>query len=494
MSTTTLVSYAAAFVLSLVALLARRPGTAASALLVSYLLATPLGVVSTTLNSAVYACDAVFLAILLRWGTRAAQRIRTFGWPPGTALLGVIGIIVLISRLQWLATDVSTREIGRFGFFNLRYAIFAATIILLARLPYDAGDYVRVVRWCCLLAIGLACGNVLSRLGVESVHFYSGYLVLEQQGIRAAPEDTQAATVTLLGFIRPAVGLFAYAGVVMLFLYVWLKGRHALPLLLIGLPLTAVLLLDSLSRAAILAAMVAAIVLLLRLRARQSLTLVAAGVLGIAAILLFVSDVSPWLERISGLFSRAEFARSTGSQRVADWMRLLDFLGRNPKYLLLGAGFLYYGGYRLIGATENSAGHNMYIHTLGELGVFGAIAWLVLWTILGVALYRASRRLVLEPMRSLIAKVVFAFYVGLVVSGLSQESLYPNPAVYCAVMFCFTLLATTFGALTGGPAGPWPTAAPAGLTAARPVLTYAPHNPVPLPPRQPEPAAHVQPD
>jgi hypothetical protein len=128
------------------------------------------------------------------------------------------------------------------------------------------------------------------------------------------------------------------------------------------------------------------------------------------------------------------------------------------------------------------------------LGVFGLLAWLCLWTTHAVALRRLGRHRPHDKARELVRTVVFAYYVGLLVSGLSQESLYPNAPVYNVVLFIVTALAATFGFLTDPSTSAIAVVGtPPVQTAARATAVAARHAPVPLPLRQSDEAAHAQP-
>jgi O-antigen ligase len=256
----------------------------------------------------------------------------------------------------------------------------------------------------------------------------------------------------LLGFNRASVGLFAYVGLGFLLLRSWLGGIRFKSFLYIAAPLVTILLLDSFSRAALLAAFAGGLTLVLRLKVKRTLSLIVTAALGTAIILLVVADVSEWVERFAALFSREAFQRSTGGGRVRDWLLLLGFLGNNVDYLVFGIGFHRYSEYKMIGGPSLAAGHNMYVHTLGELGILGLAAFLVLWAILFVTLYRLSKRKTRGPLQPLICAAVFAIYVGLLVSGLSQETLYPQFTMYNVVPLLMTIFGVTIGTFRNVPA------------------------------------------
>ena len=82
----TSVSIAAAIALSLVALVGSRPRTAAMALVLSYFFALPVTILAKGANSAVFVCDVVLLAVLLRWGRTSMQRMHQVQLPGKTAV------------------------------------------------------------------------------------------------------------------------------------------------------------------------------------------------------------------------------------------------------------------------------------------------------------------------------------------------------------------------------------------------------------------------
>jgi O-antigen ligase len=439
-------SLAASVVLAVVVLISRRPSTAAIALMASFLLATPFITLARGLNSSFMVQEVVLAAIILRWGSAALRSLRERGAPPGAWAAVVLFAIVFFSRGVVVLRAPGLTSIQELVLFSGRFAAFLLPLFIFAVLPIDPREFRRILGWACILLTGFAVGNAIDRLGIVDLNFFAYHEILVETGYRSASlEVAQRQNTYLLGFNRASVGLFAFAGIMLLILYGWIGEFRAKVMLAVGLPLMLLLLLDSFSRAALLGLFVAGSVAIVRISPRRTLTLVILSAVGLLALPVLVGDIQPWMERFVALFNAEAFRESTGGQRVADWTRLLRYLVASPLYLLVGIGFNGYIGYVDMGVTHNVAGHNMYVHALGELGVFGLVAYTALLAVLGAAIFRQSRDPGVPESVRLVAAVMLAFYLGILATGLSQESLYPNPTVYQASTMIMMLIGVSFG-------------------------------------------------
>lgn len=440
------VSIAAALLLFTVTLVGRRPSTAVIALVISTFFAIPFYVFSSGLNSGVFVSDAVLLGALMRWGASASANRRRFKAPPGSGVFLVLLLLVVASRVVVLGQEQDVMSFYHLGFFTLRFSAFALTYVLVGSLDIGPVGLRKLTTWICLLVIGVGVANILTHFGVSGLNFFSRELI---GGREAAISAEQRAHAYLLGFNRGSVGLLAFTGLVFLFLRSLIGKIGAKFFTYVGLAIVGLLLLDSFSRAAVLAMIVAVVTLILRLRVKHTATITVAVLIGGGAILLVAGDVGLWTERLTGLFSREAFARSSGGGRVEDWMRLLNHLAQNPAHAVLGVGFYRYAHYRDF-VTLYGAGHNQYIHTLGELGVMGLTTCLLLWATILRALDRLARSAAAASTQRMVGTVGFAFFLGLLASGLSQETLYPNPSMYNVSTLLMILTSATLAAYRVG--------------------------------------------
>lgn len=437
---------AAALVLFLLTLLGRRPSTAVITLLASTFVATPLFVLSSGLNSGVFVNDVVLLGAIMRWGGSALANVRRFKAPPGTRIFLTLLLVVVASRMVVVAQEQDAMSLYHLGFFSLRFSAFTFAFILVGSLNIGPAGFRRITTWTCLLVAGLGVANLLTHFGVSGLNFFSQELL---RGRETGISEAQRVHAYLLGFNRGSVGLFAFTGLVFLLLRSLVGKIGAQLFTYVGLGLVGLLLLDSFSRAAVLATIVTVATLVLRLRAKHTVVILISVVIGGGAILLLAGDVGLWTDRLAGLFSRKAFARSTGSGRVEDWMRLLNHLGSNPGHAVLGIGFNRYWRYQDF-VVHFSAGHNQYIHSLGELGIIGLTTCLLLWATILRAFYRLARSAAAASPQRVVGEVGFAFFLGLLASGLSQETLYPSPSMYTVAVFLMTLTAATLAAYRVG--------------------------------------------
>jgi len=441
----TSISIGAAIALSLVALVGARPRTAAMALVLSYFFALPVTIFATGANSAVFVCDIVLLAVLLRWGHTSMQRMRQVQLPGATALW-VLMACVVVSRLYVIFRLPTFLSFMHLGFYSLRFLMFALNFVVFATLPLTRQDYRKLLGWACLLVAAVSIGSLVSTAGLVNLNFYVGDIL--RYGAQEIREDPELMHSFLLGFNRGTIGLFAYTGIMLVLLRAWLGGKGWHVLMFVLLPLYGFLLLDSFSRSAIVAIVVGLTVLGFRVGARRLVGLSFVLTLGGVILILLATDISAWSDRFEALFSREAFRKSTGAGRIESWLQVLAYLKNHPEFLILGAGFYGYAAHfvRIAGVTRASAGHNMYVHSLGELGVPGLTLFLILWTRLVQTFHRMGAGGNPDSEQQLVGRAMLAFLLGVLASGVSQESLYPIYTMYSSACLMMLVFAATVAA------------------------------------------------
>ena len=112
------------------------------------------------------------------------------------------------------------------------------------------------------------------------------------------------------------------------------------------------------------------------------------------------------------------FEGSSWESRLFGWRAFKEIISKDFSVLFLGVGFLNWR-YALSYKTLLYGGHNNYLSVLGELGIFGLIVFLWIWV--KVLYHSWSNRNVSDSF----GRAYFAIIVGLLISCVTQETLYP---------------------------------------------------------------------
>ncbi|MBN1491892.1 MAG: O-antigen ligase family protein [Phycisphaerae bacterium] len=439
-----------AMILFLMALVGPKPYHGLLALVLSCYCSFPIVVAATGTNSAVWVIDVVLIAVLLRWGVTVLRRTSAYGQPPGASLLVMLVCMAVISLGVYLARYVSVMAMYHFGFYSLRFLAFVLAYYIAALLPISRDEFRRLVTWIVVLTVGMAIANIISRQGMINMHFYMANIL--QTGYIEEQARARDMHGWLLGFNRASVGLFAFLTLFLLLMRSWLGKMGGKVFLYLGLPLIVSMLLDSFSRAALLGAFTAFVVAIIRLKPKNTLSLVLAVGVGGLAITFMQADVQAWTERFAALFSEQAFRQSTGQGRIEAWMRLLAYLIGNPQYLLTGSGFYCYSYTYTQQAAAYSAAHNMYLQALSELGIVGLTLMLIFWTKLTVLFFRLARKGREDHYQHIACNVMLAIMLGALASGLSQETLFPAAQGFHTASLFMILFGATISTFCYAPA------------------------------------------
>lgn len=101
--------------------------------------------------------------------------------------------------------------------------------------------------------------------------------------------------------------------------------------------------------------------------------------------------------------------------RIYGWDVFREIILGNPSILLLGVGFFNWR-YTLAEKTLIYGGHNNYLSVLGELGIIGLVLYLRIW----IGFLHLSLKI-----GDSYSKAYFSILIGLLISCLTQETLYP---------------------------------------------------------------------
>ncbi len=432
-------------VLFLMVMIGPRPYHGLLALVLSCYCAFPVAITSTGANSAVWVVDVVLIGVILRWGVTAMNRTSIHGQPPGAYLLTMLFCTAIVGLALYTARNAGVMAMYHFGFFSLRFLAFVLVYYIAVLLPINRKEFRRLATWIVLLTVGMAVANIISRQGIINLHFYMRNILrmgyIEE---RAGESDISS---WLLGFNRASVGLFAFLGIFLLLMRSWLGGVGGKLFLYVCLPLLASLLLDSFSRAGLLATMVGFIVVVSRLKLKNTFSLLLAVGIGGFALSFLHADFQAWTERFAALFSEQAFRKSSGQGRLDAWGRLLVYLIGNPQFLLAGSGYLRYASTYGLQAGAYAAAHNMYLQVLAELGIVGLSLMLTFWIKLVTLFYRLAREGRDDHFQHVACNTMLAIMLGVLASGLSQESLFPSSNTFqiaSLFMILFGVILSTF--------------------------------------------------
>ena len=423
------ISIGAAIVLSLAVLLARHPRTAVIALIMGSFFTFPLFVFSMGYNSGVLVTDVVLFATLVRWLTSWSRCSHTHSTPGRGVMLGLFALIVL-SRMIVLARFPSIKGMNQFGFYSLRAAAFLLLFALPASVEYSRRDVARVLNVAGFGIAALACAGILQYLGVVDFAFSTAWLV---GGREASSDAAEPLHSFLLGYNRRCVGLVMSLGV-FVGIAITSLSQGAIKKLLGPMIccLAFMCLIGSHSRSGLLGLVGGLALMVIFLKPQQWIVLGTLAVSGAGIIVLLFGEQLGFSERFGALTSTGEFSVSSGGQRVYEWGNIAKRLVSHPTELVFGIGFLnfasYYRGYLFVTVLHHA--HNLYLHVLTELGIFGAL--LFFWWILShlKTIGRAAVRRDQENWRRLLFGA-FVGTLGLVFAGgLGVESLYPMPSSY----------------------------------------------------------------
>jgi|GEM_PF-5564504 len=177
-------------------------------------------------------------------------------------------------------------------------------------------------------------------------------------------------------------------------------------------------------------------------RTRQGAALATVAFVGLVTLLACVYPRvtrNPTLERYARAFSQYNpEALGTGGHRFREHSSVLKRLGKNPQILLFGVGPNGYRRLAWAGKATMLFGHNVYLHTVVELG-FPGLVLLVVWlwraSQMGVSVLRPARSASMRT-RQLIAILTVTMLVQRLVAGLGADTLFAtNTMLPANVMF-----------------------------------------------------------
>lgn len=162
----------------------------------------------------------------------------------------------------------------------------------------------------------------------------------------------------------------------------------------------------------------------------------------------------------------------SAGRRLLMWIASWKVINSSPERFLWGIGYTNYRweyGRLIVLPFYTNAAHNIYLHLWTETGLVGMLIFLLMYLVLWIEAMLA-RRTVPE------AGYIAALVIGMFLSGLTQETLYPNEAFANFATYFFFSICLLFtmtrqlaeermergGRPDSGGSGPAPAPAPAG--------------------------------
>lgn len=255
----------------------------------------------------------------------------------------------------------------------------------------------------------------------------------------------------LLWFNRASLGTLAQIGV---FVSLLLMRMGKLPMLLGASSIGGFmwLLLGSFSRSNVLslAVFLALIVVLTKQKRITNLFLIV--ILGgvFLSLASFIPAISERLATISGTGAVEKTLGETG--RFGGWAVAIKYLANHATAALVGVGFDCWG-WTIYKAGGQAAGHNLYLHVLGELGIIGGILYLAFFFRLT---WRFFSTLGSGGDAEVIGRLALALLISLLVGSITAELLYPTTSqITClaTVMFLMGLVMSRLNHPSAWPEG-----------------------------------------
>lgn len=416
------------------------------AILASLIITAPAYQATEGQRSWIYLQEIVVAAGFIPWAIRLGRiHIKRHFKNMWVHLCILTLYIVVCTAFGYLRLEKLDEVILRSSLAGLRSGALVLIFLMASSIPLEQKDFDGIVRWTCT---GLCLLVLASALHVGRIITFPSYY-----GHEAALGTVQYG---ILWLNRASLGTYAQFG---LFFSILLMRSRRLPYYL-GAPVSGAFLwltLASFSRSNVLSVIVFLTLMSVFAKGKRVANLLLLVVLGgvLIALATILPAVSERLASISGGSEVEQTLESTG--RLTGWTVAVKYLFHHPIDAILGVGFDCWG-YTIYRAGGQSAGHNLYLHVLGELGLLGGIIYLMFFFRLLLRLNRArGSGGDAEP----IGQLSLALLIALLVGSITAELLYPT----VTQISCMALVMYTMGLIMGRLNHPsaWPQASGGAL-------------------------------
>lgn len=363
-------------------------------------------------RSAMYFHEIVIAAGVIPWFIRQrALQIKTV-FPNIWIHLTILTVYASLSTgLGFLRLGEGIDEVVVRAFLaGLRFASMGLAFLIPSAIPTEQDEFGRHMRLMWVGLVVLLAISVLHALSVVNLPSYYGH-------------DMARGTIQygILWLNRASLGTMAQLGV---FVCLLLMRMKKLPLV-IGIPTTIGfiwLLLGSFSRSNLVSFVVFIALSVLLAKQKKVTNLLLAIILG-GCFVAIASQIPAISERIITLTGTSEVEQALGkSGRLVGWTVAVKYLATHPLNAMVGVGYDCWGR-TIYQAGGQSAGHNMYLHVLGELGVVGAFLFFSFFLRL---LHRFFRAFHAHGDASLVGGLSLALLLSLLVGSITAELIFPT--------------------------------------------------------------------
>jgi len=272
---------------------------------------------------------------------------------------------------------------------------------------------------------------------IMSIAGFLNFVGLVDLTFRISEEVGLFRHVGLLGFRRAGNGLMLIAGIFMTFAMSKLTRSHLLRMAgYVSLPIMAIALFFSFSRAAVVGLLVGGTSLAITLKGRQAVKTILLGAVGGVILYVAVMQFPELQERLGflklfyGAGHEPVSAEEYSARRIVGWITTAKWLAGSPGVVTFGTGFQNFAYFVRFSAesVRLGAGHNNWLHMLVELGTAGFIVF-NLWLIAVFRWLVSWRRTLTEPIDKLMPSIFISFMLAVTASCLTQESLAPSASL-----------------------------------------------------------------
>lgn len=383
------------------------------------------------LRSAVYVQELVIAAGLLMWMFRGRDSLVTPVLPNMKAHLVIItAYIVFITAIGYLKLGLLSEAVIRSSLAGLRFGAMALVFIIASSEPLTEDRFVSILRFFYAGLLGFLVLAFLQALGVVELGAYGE--AFEEAGVGAG----------FGAFNRISTGTIAQYG---FFITLLLLSMRRLSLFIAIPAITGFLwlVLASLSRTNVfsLAVFATALVLLQKGSRIRNFLLVGLIICVGAIILLNTPAIAARMATIASV-EETKLVLGTGG-RTFGWLRAIRYLLVHPLTSLFGVGFDVWP--RVIEPISGlHAGHNVYLHIWGELGLIGGVIYLVFFFRLTLKFWQAMRA---GGQTGKLGGLAFCLMISFYFGCLGADILYPTITMISIMhvhMFVFGLLIGRF--------------------------------------------------
>lgn len=368
----------------------RHPREALIPLILSALNGIPLFILGNSANGSIFSIDVVLVAFVVRFGPSHGHELVSRARARG--VLPVFFALAIWTLLCGMMACIEEPPVTRFAAYGMaRWWMFLVLLIIFFGQELTHDQLIQRFRQLAIVLMAYGCLCVAHQHGAIDLGGDETLGERATEAIEAAKEsqetDLAAGHRRFLGMTSANIGSVCAMGMWVPLALVAIERRsHLAWLLPAALMLWAMV--GTWSRSNVLGAgagLIFGLGFSLRFLTGSSRLAVGAALSGVAALCLLIlmlaprSLETPTIDRYLGTLGEyGAHGGGTGGHRFREHNAILRYLVDHPQTAICGLGA---NGYRRLmwhGAATMMFGHNVYLHTLYELGIPGA-ALLAIW-------------------------------------------------------------------------------------------------------------------